>query len=665
MQALSSSRTRLLSLILSIGFCKTLLAGPGQQPITVNHYSTQDFIVSSSAVNTDITVTDHSIVEFLQNSTISSADISIDGTSTLIFDQGINDTVTGAITGTGTILRQGTTELNITSNNAAFAGNTFVQGGVLNINSVLGGNVTVEPLGEITVSGTVGGNLTVTGGTVIPGAVLVGQLNVGGDYSSDAFSTYDVNINGANATLISIAGNSQVHGTVNLQSAVNPTLTKYPIMFASGGVIVQNYSTLIESSSLRFMIGYDPTHVYLLYLGPCILAGNTPNQKHVANAINDIPLIPTPCELSLLANLCSLSQPQLLDALDSFSGAQYAYITDIVQYADRNFSRTIFEIIREQLQDCPYWKGDDIQVWIDGGYGQNRAHGNYNARGYKAHNYALSMGAYTCALKKFLVGLAGEYERDHVNFRQGGNNIFHTGQGALYASYPFWKAYLFSDLIIGKTVSGFKRPIRYGTNRAKTFSNVRAVHGLFYIEAGVNVIPCYSVKTAPEENIERRSHGVLQHFNVIAAPEENIEERSRAVLQPFVAFEWDRNHGRKIKEHGAQCLNLTIGSKNVTTGNLYVGAHFSGYLRPYLSLNADAAWKHRIDSQGTTNRTRFDDFANSFKIYGARQGRNGLIGIFEILGVLSDNFELNLAVSGEKWKRWSAYQVSAGLNAKW
>jgi len=341
---MQASRTRLLSLILSIGFCKTLLAAP--ELITVNHYSTQNFTDMSTAVNTSITVTNDSTVGFYDNSTISSGDVFIDGTSFLIFDQVINDTVTGAITGTGTIFREGTTELNITSNNAAFAGNTFVDGGVLNINSILGGNVTVEPLGEITVSGTVGGNLTITGGTVIPGAVLVGQLDVGGNYSSNAASTYDVNINGATATLISIAGTSQVHGTVNLQSAVNPTLTKYPIMFAAGGVTVQDYSTLIESSSLRFMIGYDATHVYLLYLGPCILSGNTPNQKHVANAINNIPVIPTPCEMSLLANLCSLSQPEVLDALDSFSGALYASITHIVQYADRNFNKTVFEIIR-------------------------------------------------------------------------------------------------------------------------------------------------------------------------------------------------------------------------------------------------------------------------------------------------------------------------------
>src|SRR5258708_2797665 len=125
MHATQISKTRLVSLILGIGFCKTLLAAP--QLITVNAFSTQDFINTSSAVNTSITVTNNSKVEFLDSSTISSGDVSLDATSQLIFNQVINDTVLGQITGTGTILKQGTPELTISSNNSAFAGNTFVQ----------------------------------------------------------------------------------------------------------------------------------------------------------------------------------------------------------------------------------------------------------------------------------------------------------------------------------------------------------------------------------------------------------------------------------------------------------------------------------------------------------------------------------------------------------
>ena len=440
MDVISTSKARLVFLLLGIGFCKTLLAAP--ELITVNAFSTQIFTSASSAANTSITVTNNSTVEFLQSSTISTGNVSLDSTSQLIFDQAINDTVLGQITGTGTILRQGTTELTISSNNAPFAGNTFV-GGVLNILSDLGGNVTVEPSAAITISGIVGGNLTVTGGTVIPGAVTVGLLTVGGNYSSNGASTYDVNINGADATLIEVAGTATVNGTVVLELAIGPTLMKYPILHADGGVIVQNYSHLIESHSLRFKIGYDANNVYLLYDGTDFtVLGKTPNQRHVAKAIDSI-ITPTPCEMSFIGVLSALPAPKILNALDSFSGAQYTYINDIVQSADRNFNRTVFEVIREQLHECPYWKGSNVQIWIDGGYGKSRAHGYYNARGYHSHNYALSMGAYTCAVENFLLGIAGEYERDSVTFKQSGHNAFHTGQGALYASYNFWRAYLF------------------------------------------------------------------------------------------------------------------------------------------------------------------------------------------------------------------------------
>jgi autotransporter-associated beta strand protein len=640
MHAALISKTRLVSLILGIGFCKTLLAVP--QLITVNAFSTQEFINTSSAVNTSITVTNNSTVEFLDSSTISSGNVSLDATSQLIFNQVSNDTVLGQITGTGTILKQGTPELTISSNNSAFAGNTFVQGGALNILTDLGGNVTVESSAAITISGTVGGNLTLTGGTAIPGAVTVGQLNVGGNYASNGASTYDVNINGANATLIEVTGTASVNGTVDLLSAIGPTLMKYPILHATGGVIVQNYSTLIQSPFLKFMIGYDANNVYLLYAGSNFsLVGETPNQRHVATAIDSI-VIPTLCEMSFIGVLSGLPLPKVLNALDSFSGAQYAYLTDIVQSADRNFNRTIYQVIREQFS-CPYCEGENIQAWVDVGYGKNYAHGYYNARGYRAHNNAFSAGVYTCAIKNFLLGLAGEYERDHVNFIQKGRNIFHTGQGSLYASYKYSRVYVFSDLIIGHTTSSFKRPIRYGASRNLARSQVTLNHGLFYIEVGGNIMLC-------------------DFFDEGCS---NSELHSNFLCQPFAGYEQDYTHGNHIKEQGAQCLNLEIEKKNVSGENLYLGAHFSGAPLSYLILNGDVAWKHRFGAQGTTNKTRFRDFGSRFNIYGSDQGANGLIGTFEILGLISDTFEINCALSGEKWKRWSAFQISAGVNAKW
>ncbi len=572
MHATSLSKTRLVCLILAIGFCKTLLAAP--QLITVNAFSTQNFINTSSAVNTAITVTNNSTVEFLDSSTISSGNVSLDATSQLIFDQVINDTVLGQITGTGTILKQGTPELTISSDNSAFAGNTFVQGGVLNILTELGGNVTVEPSAAIAISGTVGGNLTITGGSVIPGAVTVGQLNVGGNYSSNGASTYDVNINGASATLIEVTGTATVNGTVDLQSAVAPTLMKYPILHATGGVIVQNYSNLIESAFLRFKIGYDANNVYLLYDGTNFsVVGKTPNQRHVATAIDSI-VTPTFCEASFIGVLSGLPVPKVLHALDSFSGAQYAYLTDIVQSADRNFNRTIYQVIREQFSSCPYWQGDNMQAWVDVGYGKNYARGYYNARGYRAHNNAFSAGVYTCAIDDLLLGLAGEYERDHVNFIQKGRNIFHTGQGSLYACYKYSRAYVFSDLIIGHTSSSFKRPIHYGSSSNLARSQVTLNHGLFYIEIGGNVVPCDVITEESNESEESN---------------EPAQKRSNFVCQPFAGYEQDYTHGNHIKEHGAQCLNLEIGKKNVSGENLYLGAHFSGSPLSYLILNGDVA----------------------------------------------------------------------------
>ena len=175
------------------------------------------------------------------------------------------------------------------------------------------------------------------------------------------------------------------------------------------------------------------------------------------------------------------------------------------------------------------------------------------------------------------------------------------------------------------------------------------------------MIPCPAPDPAPAaiEKSSGQSSKAEKQTQPVQTP-----KSSKYVLQPYAAFEQDYTHGRRIREHGAQCLNLSIKKKNVSSDSFYLGTHVSASPVSYLIFNGDIAWRRRFGSQGTTNKTRFVDFANPFKIYGSRQGANGLVGIAEVLGVLSDTAEINLAVAGEKWKRWSAYQASAGLNIK-
>ena len=134
----------------------------------------------------------------LQAATSVSLANAITTNATATIDTGSNTmTLSGAIGGPGALIKSGDGTLTL-SGNSNYQGTTIIGLGTLLVNGSITSGVAVTGLTTLGGSGTIGGSVIVVGAgaaaTVAPGN-SIGTLTIGGSYSQDASSTYQVEVN--------------------------------------------------------------------------------------------------------------------------------------------------------------------------------------------------------------------------------------------------------------------------------------------------------------------------------------------------------------------------------------------------------------------------------------------------------------------------------------
>lgn len=151
-------------------------------------------------------------------------DIRVDGTAA--FNHGdVAKVYAGKISGSGTLIKRGSSTLSLSGNSSDFGGETIVDAGKLAINGALGGSVTVKSGGTVGGSGAIYGNATVaTGGTLSAGN-SPGTLTVNGDLtlSSGSTSAFELGqrgiVGGTQNDLVIVNGALVYGGTLNVSAS--------------------------------------------------------------------------------------------------------------------------------------------------------------------------------------------------------------------------------------------------------------------------------------------------------------------------------------------------------------------------------------------------------------------------------------------------------------
>ena len=310
----------------------------------------------------------------------------------LVFDQQSDGIFTGSLSGSGSLVKQGSGMLVFNGNGAGFAGSTVVENGMLKVGdadpsaAVLGGDVTIGTGGTLRGHGVILGSVT-NQGILRPGG-SVGTLTINGNLVQTANSVLQIDTTPAGeAGKLVVGGSAQLAGGLSIigENGSWSPQTNYTILTSAGG-ISGTFANI--DSNLAFLtpsLTYGATTIDLrLNRNDTSFAsvGETRNQKAVAGAADRLG------RGEVYNALVSLSAAEARAGFDALSGEIHASVKGALIDESRFARDAIGDRLRAAFDaNCkagnPVWTGKGSA----GAYGQacaNTADAAFWLQGYGA-----------------------------------------------------------------------------------------------------------------------------------------------------------------------------------------------------------------------------------------------------------------------------------------
>lgn len=381
----------------------------------------------------------------------------------------------------------------------------------------------------------------------------------------------------------------------------------------------------------------------------------TSNQQLVADQLETI-TTPTGSQILFLTQLDQLNVKETQKVLSQLSGQQYTALFTGTEIINRQFIRRLYDPLRPIIsnplsyEDDVYdlCSADGVKAWIEGTVNRSFLNGNKNASGFKMSGYDISGGAYKRLSSTWTLGAGLCYAIDHFHYNVGGSGKTNTVLGAVYTLYRPAHYYILADVTFGAGTNDLHRKIQFRNAFISPDSTLyRDVKYTMHSRPNITQTAFYG------------ELGVDWNFNCF-------------LLQPFVGFEANRFKRNCKIEKGefpsrlSAPMRLTVEGKSATNMYSRLGLHLTTPENCYdLTCAFDLAWQYRWNSAHNHLSVRFLEFGDSFNITGVPDERNSLSMAFTVWSEIFEGWTLYVGASGERWKRVSNYDFTAGLIFDW
>lgn len=384
----------------------------------------------------------------------------INSEGTFAFNQPINVTYGGVISGDGNFVKKGGGVLELTGNSSGFAGTITIIDGTISTGTKsnagsLGGDTVIGEGGFLSGVGTVGNGLgsvlkVAEGGTLAPGN-SIGTLTVNGNLVIDQGAVYEVEVNpeGTESDRVIVKGNATINGSSVAHIGYNGNYgqnSRYTILSVDGtltgsfGQITSEFAYLNPT----LLYDYDAGKVDLELARNDVkfaAKGTTANHLATANAIESLG-----AGNEIYDAFVGLPDNQAIIAtgLDSLSGEIHASVTSAlidssvyVRDLANNRMRVALGGIELPSDNNQTAHMGGYNVWGSAYGGWNKLNGNGNAAEVKHNTGGFVVGADKLVDGDLLVGAFVGYGSTSINGRGSASvDSYHLG---VYAAKQFDK----------------------------------------------------------------------------------------------------------------------------------------------------------------------------------------------------------------------------------
>lgn len=298
----------------------------------------------------------------------------------LVIDQATNSTLANDLSGTGSLTKTGAATVFYTGNGSAYTGSWKVAQGTLSVTGSLGGTLTVDPGTTLKGNGTIGNTFLSNGATVAPGN-SIGTLTVNGDltFAPGAFYQVETNAQGQ-SDRIDVTGTATLGGASVIVISADGnwgTTTRYTILTSGNrvgtfGGVSSNFAFLDPSLS------YEANNVLLTLTRntiPFPAVGQTFNQRSSGAALEALG------GGALYDAVVQLDAPTARSAFDQLSGELHASVRSSLMEDSRFVREAGIDRLRQAqgaATDLKTVEGSDGGAWarIYGSWGEIKGDGN-------------------------------------------------------------------------------------------------------------------------------------------------------------------------------------------------------------------------------------------------------------------------------------------------
>ena len=519
--------------------------------------------------------------------------------SAMAFNSSTGQSLSSVLSGTGTLTKSGTGTVTLTGTNT-YSGGTTVSAGKLVVNGSTGA-ITLNG-GTLGGSGTVGNVTANSGSTIAPGN-SIGTLNVTGNTSFAAGSTYAVEVDSAgNSDKIAATGTATIDSGATVSvSAENGTddgsryavSTTYTILTANTGVTGTFGSVSENFAFLDASLSYDVNNVYLKLLRnnfSFASSATTANQRATAGALDTLGSGSTVYDV-----VSVLSAANARSAFDSLSGEIYASTTGLFIHNSQFARNAVGNRIRSAFEgldagsmpvtalnarsEAPGTGGAEVWSHAYGSWGKTGGNGNAAAMDHNTGGFFF--GADTDIAGGWHGGLMAGYGNAgfDVGARTSSGNADSYTLGA-YTGGQFGSLGLQLGASYALHDVSTSRNVTFGTLSNALSADYTASTTQFFGEAG------YSFET------------------------------QIARFEPFAGFAMIHQHNSGFTETGgAAALSVASASQTlgVTTLGLRAGRQVAAGDAYTASLNGSLGWRHAFGALDPASSMRFAS-GNAFTV---------------------------------------------------